>query len=350
MRRAAGRHSTLRGRNEVKTAMTDTNKTISDERLAALADRVAAFDKRYGAHVIGTEYERGNCDTRAEEIEEACVDLLRELLPACRAPSTAVVTMEMINRLVEAELDAALALCNGGAPSYKIQVEHEAETVAARAALSAALSLPIAQPMNGISIKPLEWRVPTDHPSDPDIEENVYCANGIGGRYAISKKQKVGPERLLWMADDPFVWVGFNSIPEAKAAAQADYEQRILSALEAAAIQPDSDREGESNAARDVLDERARQISAEGRTPDHDDAHRGGSLAAAAACYAVWDAIPDTFYDLHKSARASVTWLWPWGRNWFKPSGHRRNLVKAGALIIAEIERLDRSLKAGGAK
>lgn len=80
-------------------------------------------------------------------------------------------------------------------------------------------------------VKALEWRVPTDHPSDPDRDENVYCADGVGGKYAISKKQKVGPERLLWMADDPFVWVGHNSIAEAKAAAQADFNTRILSAL-----------------------------------------------------------------------------------------------------------------------
>ena len=94
-----------------------------------------------------------------------------------------------------------------------------------------------APPARGqVEVKALEWRVPTDHPADPDIEENVYCADGIGGRYAISKKQTVGPKRLLWMADDPFVWAGFNSIPEAKAAAQADYERRILSAL---SVQPE---------------------------------------------------------------------------------------------------------------
>jgi len=80
-------------------------------------------------------------------------------------------------------------------------------------------------------VKPLKWRVPTDHPSDPDIEDNVYCADGMGGKYAISRKQSVGPERLLWMAHDPFEWHGFNCIAEAKAAAQADYSSRILSAL-----------------------------------------------------------------------------------------------------------------------
>lgn len=33
---------------------------------------------------------------------------------------------------------------------------------------------------------------------------------------------------------------------------------------------------------------------------------------------------------------------WPWSREWWKPKNPRRDLVKAGALIVAEIERLDR--------
>ena len=34
--------------------------------------------------------------------------------------------------------------------------------------------------------------------------------------------------------------------------------------------------------------------------------------------------------------------LWPWAAEWWKPKDCRRNLVRAGALILAEIERLDR--------
>jgi len=81
-----------------------------------------------------------------------------------------------------------------------------------------------------IQIRPLEWYEPTDHPQDDD-ENCVLMAHGIGGRYSISKEQGVGPKRLLWMAHDSFIWQGYNSIAEAKAAAQADYEKRILSAL-----------------------------------------------------------------------------------------------------------------------
>jgi hypothetical protein len=39
---------------------------------------------------------------------------------------------------------------------------------------------------------------------------------------------------------------------------------------------------------------------------------------------------------------------WPggWDWSWFKPTTPRRDLVKAGALIVAEIERLDRTTPA----
>lgn len=35
-------------------------------------------------------------------------------------------------------------------------------------------------------------------------------------------------------------------------------------------------------------------------------------------------------------------WPFTWWLDWWKPTTYRRDLVKAGALILAEIERLDR--------
>lgn len=89
----------------------------------------------------------------------------------------------------------------------------------------------------------------------------------------------------------------------------------------------------QTSAARDVLAERQRQIEAEGWTPEHDDQHTDGSLAVAAACYAIAD----------RDGRAEAPPFWPWDLDWWKPSDDRRMLVKAGALILAEIERLDRA-------
>lgn len=92
-----------------------------------------------------------------------------------------------------------------------------------------------------------------------------------------------------------------------------------------------------TKAATDVLDERQRQIEQEGWTAEHDDKHRDCELAAAAACYATCNS--DSYLELRY--RGAQLWPGTW-RGWFKGSSYRRNLVKAAALILAEIERLDR--------
>ena len=82
----------------------------------------------------------------------------------------------------------------------------------------------------------------------------------------------------------------------------------------------------------DVLAERQAQRGLWG--DEHDDAHLNGELVRAAACYAV---APVVLKFPGKDA-----WpLWPWRA---KDLGgqSRRNMVKAAALLIAEIERLDR--------
>ncbi|WP_261981663.1 hypothetical protein [Pseudomonas aeruginosa] len=88
----------------------------------------------------------------------------------------------------------------------------------------------------------------------------------------------------------------------------------------------------------DVQAERRRQITAEGWTPEHDDEHNGGELADAAACYALWAGgiNPGNWRE-----------FWPWAPEWLKHSEPRRMLVKAAALILAEIQRLDRAAAAG---
>lgn len=96
-----------------------------------------------------------------------------------------------------------------------------------------------------------------------------------------------------------------------------------------------------TKAAQDVLAERQRQIEKEGWTPEHDDEHGDNSMAIAAACYALAD------YQRPLNVQTvSIEKLWQWtgwASHWFKPKDKRRNLIRAGALILAEIERLDRS-------
>lgn len=72
--------------------------------------------------------------------------------------------------------------------------------------------------------------------------------------------------------------------------------------------------------------ERERQIKPIGWTADHDDTLANGELTQMACAYA-----------LDNPAFAPPGWA-------FKAdSGRRRELIKAAALIVAEIERLDRS-------
>jgi len=91
----------------------------------------------------------------------------------------------------------------------------------------------------------------------------------------------------------------------------------------------------QSKAARDVIAERHRQIDGEGWTPDHDDAYFPGKLAQAGACYAMNAGAP--FFANRPPS------CWPFTTKWWKPTTPRRDLVKAAALILAEIERLDRA-------
>lgn len=86
-----------------------------------------------------------------------------------------------------------------------------------------------------------------------------------------------------------------------------------------------------------IDDERSRQIVVEGWSPGHDDSHDCGEMAMAAAAYA----LPD---DYRGCCDPDAPLHWPWAAEWWKPSpdDRIRELVKAGALIVAEIERLQR--------
>jgi hypothetical protein len=89
-----------------------------------------------------------------------------------------------------------------------------------------------------------------------------------------------------------------------------------------------------------IAAERRRQIEKEGWTPEHDDEHGEGELALVAACYAM------TKEARGKRASDPLARLWPdsWDWEWWKPARRNRirELEKAGALIAAEIDRLQR--------
>lgn len=93
-------------------------------------------------------------------------------------------------------------------------------------------------------------------------------------------------------------------------------------------------------AAFDVVKERIRQIMVEGWEAAHDDQHHKGELAKAAGAYAYAAARSDGQREFDGEVPPPS---WPWAKHWWKPSTRRRDLVKAAALILAEIERLDRA-------
>ena len=94
-----------------------------------------------------------------------------------------------------------------------------------------------------------------------------------------------------------------------------------------------------NKAAEDVIAERERQKSIEGWSEEHDDSRsRAHDLAYAAACYA----LAGTGLLMKEWLVQIIGRRWPGDKRWWKPSDKRRNLVKAGALILAEIERIDR--------
>ena len=87
--------------------------------------------------------------------------------------------------------------------------------------------------------------------------------------------------------------------------------------------------------------ERQRQITDLDVTDAGDDTMTQGELAGAAAAYAL--ATVDTGDDeLNRQLDIAAAIAWPWPDFPMKPKDRRRNLVKAGALIVAEIDRLDR--------
>lgn len=97
-----------------------------------------------------------------------------------------------------------------------------------------------------------------------------------------------------------------------------------------------------------IADERQRQIMSEGYFSEHDDQYTRQELAIAAGCYIVsaeachYSKNNLTFSGGYRPGEG-VPINWPWDAEYWKPTGDPvRDLVKAGALIAAEIDRLQR--------
>lgn len=98
-----------------------------------------------------------------------------------------------------------------------------------------------------------------------------------------------------------------------------------------------ADTEPKMSVVDEIAAERKRQVEAEGWSARHDDQHEEGELALAAMCYAAPDWLREFFTN-------NDIFIWPWDLTWWKPKNLRRDLIRAAALIVAEIERLDRQV------
>lgn len=127
----------------------------------------------------------------------------------------------------------------------------------------------------------------------------------------------------------------------AEATGRLEGKQVVITDLEsrlAALTERNAALEALTPFARDVLAERRRQVEVEGWTPEHDDTHTDGSLAAAGAAYAY-------FWTAAENGQPPAFDIWPrtWSEEWWKPGDDpRRGLIKGAALILAEGDRLDR--------
>lgn len=120
-------------------------------------------------------------------------------------------------------------------------------------------------------------------------------------------------------------------------------ERALLDATDALADPHNPSTDRAQTGAEAIAAERQRQIKAEGWTPEHDDAQNdAGELCGAASAYALSAACQISPYaDPLDETPDAFPHTWP--PEWWKPKTPREDLVRAGALIAAEIDRLDRT-------
>lgn len=79
-----------------------------------------------------------------------------------------------------------------------------------------------------MQIKPLRWRKPNDTGSDLGHQDAVCIANGIGGKYSITRGSG---DFLLWDCNDEFVFQNYPTLDEAKAAAEAHWQKSVAAVI-----------------------------------------------------------------------------------------------------------------------
>lgn len=105
-----------------------------------------------------------------------------------------------------------------------------------------------------------------------------------------------------------------------------------------------------------IAEERQRQIDVEGYSEQHDSRHDFRELTSAATTYIDAAILTANSIEIGNSNEASISWhqdnesfewkylklRWPWEEESFKPTTPLKDLIKAGALIAAAIDRLQK--------
>ena len=173
---------------------------------------------------------------------------------------------------------------------------------------------------------------------------DILHQNVLAMRAAVVAYRLEGPEQgLCWIIN---TLAGPGHLPDldeaqAMGGAQAMFNAEVKEAraFRAAHPAPANPQIVLTKAAMDVLTERRRQIEEKGWTPEHDDAHVNDEIAALACFYAMPPGARE--WDRHYGETMGEAML-PSG--WVAATGdRRRELVKAAALALAEIERMDRA-------
>lgn len=181
--------------------------------------------------------------------------------------------------------------------------------------------------------------------------ESLDCGACIGsdapmedlhGRIAahLAARQPVGSEEahvLPPLATERMLDVGwpYGEVIDANFDRQGAYADLVAAAPPAQAVDL-------GTGVKAIAAERERQLQAEGFTRDSDRQYQRGELAKAATAYVQLAAM-----DLAAGGtRDHIAWhgpaaVWPWAPEWWKPVDARHDLVRAGALIAAQIDLID---------
>jgi hypothetical protein len=189
-----------------------------------------------------------------------------------------------------------------------------------------AVNREVALPLAGCvkdATNPCGWRNKRAEEAEAELEslKETVASLGITSREYASH---LGPA-MMWQ----------NSLWQA-AQSELDEANAKIAMLESSSVPQDA-----ASGISLIAEERHRQITVKRWSPEHDEAHDNGEIAMAAQAYI--DGARKASHGIEMPYMMSPPAAWPWDWTWWKPSKRPiRNLVKAGALIAAEIDRLQR--------